>query len=131
MRLISTILVVIALSGCSSLMEYIPSFSDGNQSARIIDVRQDIESIQCGTDSAGSQVRQALRDAEWFELYSESLGPRQTDVRRLVKPLLETLGEMDTRYTQGPTPSKAYCQIKVSILRAQARRAAEAILGRF
>jgi hypothetical protein len=129
MKRLVTLLFILSLMGCASVMSFIPSFGDDNQSARITDVRLHIEQIDCDQP----QLAQALRiqsDVLWFELYSESKGARQSDVIRLVAPLQETVDDWvkRSREAQG---SKGYCEIKKRLLQAQARAAASAILGRF
>jgi hypothetical protein len=129
MKKLVALLFALSLMGCASVMSFIPSFGDDNQSARITDVRLHIEQIDCDQP----QLAQALRiqsDVLWFELYSESKGARQSDVIRLVTPLQETVDDWvkRSREAQG---SKGYCEIKKRLLQAQARAAGSAILGRF
>jgi hypothetical protein len=129
MKRLATILLVLSLTGCASVMSLIPSFWDDNQSARITDVRLHIEQIDCSQD----QLPQALRiqsDILWFELYSNSKGARQTDVVRLVTPMQESVDDWVKRSRDGQG-SKGYCEIKKKLLQAQAKSAASAILGRF
>lgn len=129
MKRLATILVVLSLTGCASIMSLVPSFWDNNQSARITDVRLHIEQIDCEQP----QLPQALKiqsDILWFELYSESKGPRQADVRRLVAPMTESVDDWVKRSREGQG-SKGYCEIKKKLLQAQAKSAASAILGRF
>jgi hypothetical protein len=45
-RLVALSLVVL-LTGCASVKSWVPSFSDPNQSARIIDVRQSVAHLDC------------------------------------------------------------------------------------
>ena len=120
---------VLLLSGCASISGIVPSFWDDNQSAKITDARLTIERIDCAANPQVmvSQLRDQLL---WFELYSESKGSRQQDVIRVVHPIRETVEDMHKRYAEGHA-SKAYCEIKVRILRSQAQTAAEAVLGRF
>ena len=46
MRLLALVLAV-ALTGCASVKDMIPSFQDPNQSAKIIDVRQSVAQLDC------------------------------------------------------------------------------------
>ena len=129
MKRITTLLCVIMLSGCSTIMSYIPSFWDDNQSARIITVRLSIDQIDCSRD----QLPQALSiqsDLRWFELYSESKGSRQSDVVRLIEPMQESVGDWVKRSKDGQG-SQGYCEIKKRLLQSQSKSAASAILGRF
>lgn len=132
MNRILAIIALLALSACStvqSIVGEIPSFWDANQSAKIIDVRQDIERIDCG-QSLLPQAQQIQRDLQWFHLYSESAGIRHQDVLRLIAPMEETANELADRAAKG-TPSAIYCKLKKDILTDQAKTAAKAVLGRF
>ena len=120
----------VLLVGCSSLGKIVPSFWDDNQSARIIDVRFNIERMDCHSDSIKSQVSTLRDNLLWFELYSESKGVRQQDVIRVVHPIRETVEDMWKRYSKSEA-STTYCEIKVRILKSQSQKAAEAVLGRF
>ena len=123
------LICAVMLSGCSTIMSYIPSFWDDNQSARIITVRLSIDQIDCSRD----QLPQALSiqsDLRWFELYSESKGSRQSDVVRLIEPMQESVGDWVKRSKDGQG-SQGYCEIKKRLLQSQSKSAASAILGRF
>jgi hypothetical protein len=121
--------LALSLTGCASVKEWIPSFSDSNQSARIVDVRQSVAQLDCKQPHA-PQVKRIKDNLEWFQLYSESKGWRQNDVLKLVKPMQETVDDFYKRSTdkQG---SDTYCEIKKKLMAAQADKAAGAILGRF
>ena len=129
MKRLATLLVILSLTGCASVMSLIPSFWDDNQSARITTVRQHIEQIDCEQPQL-PQALQIQSDILWFELYSQSKGARQADVVRLVTPMQESVDDWvkRSREAQG---SKGYCEIKKKLLQAQARAAGSAILGRF
>ena len=129
MRLLALVLVV-ALSGCASIKEMIPSFQDPNQSAKIIDVRQSVVQLDCKQPHA-PQVKLIKNNLEWFELYSTSKGERQKDVLRLIKPMQETVDDFYKRSTSEKQGSDAYCEIKKKLMTTQAERAASAVLGRF
>ena len=122
--------IVVSLTGCASIKEMIPSFSDPNQSAKIIDVRQSVVQLDCKQQHA-PQVKRIKDNLEWFELYSESKGWRQNDVLQLVKPMQETVDDFYKRSTADKQGSEAYCEIKKKVMKAQAEKAASAILGRF
>lgn len=129
MKRLLAIVVFVSLTGCSTVMSWIPSFWDDNQSARITTVRLHIEQINCEQDQL-AQALQIQSDILWFELYSQSKGTRQQDVIRLVTPMQETVDDWvkRSREAQG---SKGYCEIKKKLLQTQAKSAAAAILGRF
>lgn len=131
-RLILTLLVATSLQGCSSiatLQEKIPSFWDDNQSKKVIDIRQNVAHLDC-KQSHAPQVKVIKDDLEWFELYSESKGPRQTDVRRLIKPMQETVDDFYKRSLE-KQGSETYCEIKKKLLTTQSSSIATAVLGRF
>ena len=123
------ILSIIMLTGCSTVISWIPSFNDVNQSQKIVDVRMAVDSLDC----ARPQHPQALaiaRELRWFELYSESAGIRNQDVIRIIKPMQATVGEFVSR-TQAQDASRVYCDLKKRAMQEQAARAAGVILGRF
>lgn len=129
MKRIIALLALVTLSGCSTVQGWIPSFNDPNQSARIIDVRQAVESIDCSQPQLAQALR-VQRDLQWFHLYSESSGSRHNDVLRLIAPMEEAAKEWAERSAQAQ-PSKIYCEVKKNILREQAKSAARAVIGRF
>jgi flagellar basal body L-ring protein FlgH len=127
-RLVALSLVVL-LTGCASVKNWVPSFSDPNQSARIIDVRQSVAQLDCKQTHA-PQVKRIKDNLDWFQLYSDSKGWRQNDVLRLVKPMQETVDDFYKRSNE-KQGSETYCEIKKKVMTTQAEKAASAILGRF
>lgn len=129
MKRLIVLLAVVTLTACSTVQSWIPSFNDPNQSARIIDVRSDVERIDCSQPQL-AQALQIQRDLQWFHLYSESSGFRHNDVLRLIAPMEEAVKDWVDRSSK-EQPSKIYCEIKRNILREQAKSAARAVIGRF
>jgi flagellar basal body L-ring protein FlgH len=129
MKRIFLLLAVLSLTACSTLQNWIPSFWDPNQSARITDVRLRVEQINCDQPQL-PQALQVQTDLRWFELYSDSKGARQQDVIRIIAPMQESVSDWVKRSTDGQG-SKGYCEIKKKLLQTQAKSAASAILGRF
>jgi hypothetical protein len=127
-RLVALSLVVL-LTGCASVKSWVPSFSDPNQSARIIDVRQSVAHLDCKQPHA-PQVKRIKDNLEWFDLYSNSKGWRQNDVLKLIKPMQETVDDFYKRSTE-KQGSETYCEIKKKVMATQADKAASAVLGRF
>jgi hypothetical protein len=129
MKRILLITAVVMLSGCSTIQNWIPSFWDDNQSAKITDVRLTVDRIDCSKDQLpqATQLRDQLR---WFELYSSSKGALQKDVIKLVKPIQDTTEDWYKRSLDGQG-SVGYCNIKKKILEQQTARAAKGILGRW
>lgn len=129
MKRILLIASVVLLSGCSTLQNWIPSFWDNNQSAKITDVRLTVDRIDCSKDQLPQAVQ--LRDQlRWFELYSVSKGALQKDVIKLVKPIQDTTEDWYKRSLDGQG-SVGYCNIKKKILEQQTERAAKGIMGRW
>jgi hypothetical protein len=128
-KFLFTSMVVISLTGCASIKEMVPSFSDVNQSAKIIDVRQSVAQLNC-KEAHAPQVKLIKDNLQWFVLYSESKGWRQQDVIKLVKPIQDTVDDFYKRSIdkQG---TESYCEIKKKIMTTQTEKAASAILGRF
>lgn len=126
---IMVILCAVLLSGCATVTNWIPSFWDDNQSAKIIDVRLHVDRLDCKGDQLAqiSRIRDELR---WFELYSQSKGKLQKDVLRLVGPMQETVEDMFKRNSEGKG-SVTYCELKKKIMQQQAERAAAGVLGRY
>ena len=129
MKKFLVILSLAGLSGCSTVVGWVPSFWDDNQSAKIIDVRQKVENIDCKVPQL-AQATTILNDIQWFELYSKSKGTRQNDVLRIVAPMKETTADWAKRSAE-KEGSEAYCNLKKRSLKLQAERAASAILGRY
>jgi hypothetical protein len=128
MRLLITLLFV-GLTGCSTIVGFIPSFWDDNQSRSIVDVRLSIDSIDCSKPQL-PQAEGIASQLKWFELYSESKGRRQQDVLRIVAPMQESVADWVKRSQEG-AGSVGYCTIKKKLLQSQAKTAASAVLGRF
>ena len=129
MRKLLIVIMAMAISGCAQLQGMIPSFSDTNQSARIVDVRYHVERLNCAQPHL-PQVLLIEQDILWFQLYGESKGARQQDVLKLVKPLQDTVTDFIKR-SQDQQGTETYCAIKKKIMQTQSKRAAEAVLGRF
>ena len=121
-----TVLSVVLLTGCAQLQSWVPSFWDDNQSARIIDVRSRVESINCA-DTQRPQVDAVARELRWFEMYSQAKGTLQKDVLRVIEPMQATVKEWQDR-GEG---SKTYCELKKKLLTQQGERASKVILGRW
>jgi hypothetical protein len=129
MKRIFLVLALLSLTGCTTVQNWIPSFWDDNQSAKITDVRLTVDRIDCSKDqlTQATQLRDQLR---WFELYSVSKGALQKDVIRLIKPIQDTTEDWYKRSVDGQG-SVGYCTIKKKILEQQTARAAKGIMGRW
>jgi hypothetical protein len=129
MKILAAAVLALSLTGCATVQSWIPSFWDDNQSRAIVDVRQSVAQLDCNIDHA-PQVKRIKDHLEWFDLYSESKGARQQDVRKLIGPMKETVDDFYKRSIdkQG---TKAYCEIKKKIMILQSEKSASAVLGRF
>ena len=127
---IITLVLAVALTGCSTISSVIPSFWDPNQSARIIDVRLSVERVDCAGPQVLASVSRVRDDLEWFRLYSDSKGALQKDVIAVITPMQETAEDWYKRTQQG-SASRVYCELKKSVMTQQATRAASAVLGRW
>ena len=131
MKNLAVILLAMSISGCAALGDWLPSFWDDNQSAKIIDIRQQVQNINCDTTEDQRRGATGLAGSiQWFKLYSESKGMLQKDVLRLVEPMDQTVAEWRKRAESGEA-STGYCKIKKSVLKVQADKAATAVLGRY
>jgi hypothetical protein len=129
MKKIIILALLVMLASCATVKSWIPSFSDPNQSHRIVDVRLAIEQLDCSQPHL-PQAKTIRDHVMWFELYSHSAGWRHQDVLRVLEPIKESVADFYRR-SEDQQGSEAYCAIKKKLLRSQAQRAAEAILGRF
>jgi hypothetical protein len=131
MKNLAVILLAVSISGCATLGDWLPSFWDDNQSAKIIDIRQQVQNINCDTTEDQRRGATGLASSiQWFKLYSESKGMLQKDVLRLVEPMDQTVAEWRKRAESGEA-STGYCKIKKSVLKVQSDKAATAVLGRY
>lgn len=126
MKIISSFVLVVMLTGCASVQSWIPSFWDDNQSAYIISARLSVERINCAEPQV-PQVRILAEDLRRFQLYSEAKGSLQKDVLRVIEPMQSTVKEWQDR-GEG---AKVYCEIKKKLLTQQGDRASQVILGRW
>lgn len=129
MKFLVIAFTALSLTGCAAIQSIIPSFWDDNQSRAIIDVRQSVAQLNCEQEHA-PQVKQIKDNLEWFDLYSESKGKQQQDVRTLIGPMKETVDDFYKRSTE-KQGSKTYCEIKKKVMTLQSDKAASAVLGRF
>ena len=126
MRILTSLILVLALGGCANIQSWIPSFWDDNQSHYIVDARLGAERINCDQLQL-PQIIMLQTDLRRFELYSESKGFLQKDVMRVVEPIKKSVDE----WVQRGEGSKSYCAIKRKLLVEQTTRAAAVVLGRF
>lgn len=125
MKKVITILAVLTLSGCSSLLDYIPSRWDVNQAKVTTDLRQSTHNFNCKGDQL-AQLKVIAEQVEWFDLYAESKGTK--DVAKLTATMKGTVTEFQNR----PQPVSAlYCDLKKKLMSQQADIIAKTVQGRF
>lgn len=128
-RIFTLLVLTFLLTGCATVKGWVPSFWDDNQSYAIIDVRLQVEKLDCAKPHL-PQVQPIADKLRWFEMYSESKGWQQADVLRLTAPMKESVADFVKR-SEEKQGSETYCEIKKKLLQTQAKSAAQAILGRF
>lgn len=125
MKRLAVILMFTTLSGCSSLVDMIPSRWDVNQAKVTTDLRQATHNFDCKGDQR-AQLKVIAEQVQWFELYSESKGTK--DVAQLGKTLQATVKEFQDR---AQPVSPIYCDIKRKLMIQQADIIAKTTQGRF
>jgi hypothetical protein len=131
MKKLFIIFTVFLLQGCAGLTGLIPSFWDDNQSAKIVDIELAVTRLDC-TKPQAEQVSKIRDQLEWFKLYSQGKGSRQTDVLKLTEPMAATAEDWYKRVSaEGYKENKIYCDLKKKVMQEQSQRAAKAVLGRF
>jgi len=121
------VILAISLSGCSSLLDYIPSRWDVNQAKSITDIQQQAKRFDCKGDQL-AQINSLDQNIEWFVIYSQTKPTR--DISKLTDTLQKTVGEYKERAIKGPV-SPLYCDLKRKIIIQQTEILAGSVQGRF
>ena len=121
------LLVAIVLTGCASIMEYIPSGWDANQAKVITDIQLEVRHFDCKADLK-PQVDQLVKDVEWFDIYANTKPTR--DIAKLTGTITDTVKELQDRVNKGPV-SPLYCDLKKKIIQQQTDIIAKSVQGRF
>ena len=127
MKKIIAVCAFFALTGCASIMEYIPSSWDVNQAKSITDIQQQVKHFDCKADLK-PQVDQLAKDVEWFDIYAKTKPTR--DINKLTGTITATVSELKDRVAKGPV-SPLYCDLKKKIIQQQADIIAKSVQGRF
>jgi hypothetical protein len=127
MKKLIAVCAFFALTGCASIMEYIPSSWDVNQARSITDIQQQARHIDCKADLK-PQVDQLAKNVEWFDIYSQTKPTR--DINKLTVTIKDTVKELQERVTKGPV-SPLYCDLKKKIIQQQSEILAKSVQGRF
>jgi len=127
MKKLLIVLALIGLSGCSSILDQIPSRWDANQSLVVTDIQQAVRHIDCKTDLS-PQLNSLFLKVEWYDLYATTKGTK--DMAKLDQVVLNTIKEFQDKVAAGPV-SPLYCDLKKKILIQQADIIAQTVQGRF
>ncbi len=127
MKRLLLILALVSLTGCASIMEYIPSGWDANQAKVITDIQQQARNFDCKADLA-PQIKRLSQDVEWFDIYAKTKPTR--DIVKLTGTITDTVTELKDRVAKGPV-SPLYCDLKLKIIKQQADILAKSVQGRF
>jgi PBP1b-binding outer membrane lipoprotein LpoB len=127
MKRLIAVVAFFALTGCASIMEYIPSSWDVNQARVITDIQLQARHFDCKADLA-PQVNKLAQDVEWFDIYSQTKPTR--DINKLTGTIKDTVKELQERVAKGPV-SPLYCDLKKKIIQQQADILAKSVQGRF
>ena len=119
--------MAISLSGCSSLLDYIPSRWDVNQAKSITDIQQQAKRFDCKGDQV-AQINSLDQNIEWFVIYSQTKPTR--DISKLTDTLQKTVAEYKERAVKGSV-SPLYCDLKRKIIIQQTEILAGSVQGRF
>lgn len=127
MKRLALVLCIVALTGCSTIKEWIPVRWDANQSQSITTIQQTTRNFDCKGDVA-QQSKALAQQIQWFTIYSESKPTR--DVIGPIGHMNDTVKELVDRSSKGPV-SSVYCEIKKKIIIQQADMVAHTVQGRF
>ena len=127
MKKLLVVIAAVALTGCSSVKEWIPVRWDANQSQAITSIQQTTRNFDCKADIA-QQSKVLVQQIQWFTIYSESKPTR--DVIGPVGHMNDTVNEIAERSSKGPV-SPMYCEIKKKLMIQQADMLAHTVQGRF
>jgi len=127
MKRLIAVVAFLSLTGCASIMEYIPSGWDVNQAKVITDIQLQVRHFDCKAELA-PQVNQLAQDVEWFDIYAKTKPTR--DIAKLTGTITDTVKELQDRVKAGPV-SPMYCDLKKKIIQQQADILAKSVQGRF
>jgi hypothetical protein len=121
------LIALVALAGCSTIKDNIPSFWDPNQSKIVTDIQQSARHIDCTADLT-PQLHNLFLQVEWYDIYANTKGTH--DMALLDQVMLNTIKEFQTRAESGPI-SPLYCDMKKKVIVQQADIIATTVQGRF
>ena len=127
MKKLLVVLTFLSLTGCASIMEYIPSGWDVNQAKVITDIQLQVNHFDCKGDQV-AQVNALALNVEWFDIYAKTKPTR--DIAKLTRTMDKTIQEYQDRLKTGPV-SPLYCDLKKKIIQQQSDILAGSVQGRF
>ena len=127
MKRLLTILAFIGLTGCTSIMEMIPSRWDANQARVITDIQVQVKHFDCKGNQT-QQLGSLASNVEWFDIYAKTKPTK--DIAKLTGTITATVKEYQDRLKAGPV-SPLYCDLKVKIIKQQTDMLAGSVQGRF
>jgi hypothetical protein len=127
MKKLLVVFAFLSLSGCASILDYIPSRWDVNQAKVVTDIQQQARRFDCKGDQL-AQINELAKSIEWFDIYAKTKPTR--DILKLTGTMDKTVQEYQERLKQGPV-SPLYCDLKAKIIRQQADILAGSVQGRF
>ena len=127
MKKLLVVCALVALSGCASIMEMVPSRWDVNQAKVITDIQQQARRFDCKGDQT-AQINELAKSVEWFDIYAKTKPTR--DIAKLTGTMDKTIQEYQGRLKTGPV-SPIYCDLKAKIIKQQADILAGSVQGRF
>jgi hypothetical protein len=127
MKKLLIVCVFVALSGCASIMEKIPSRWDVNQARVITDIQLQVRHFDCKANQT-AQLNALSLNVEWFDIYAKTKPTR--DIAKLTGTMDKTIQEYQERLKIAPV-SPLYCEIKKKIIQQQADILAGSVQGRF
>jgi hypothetical protein len=130
MKRLIVVLAFLSLTGCSTVqtvVDWIPSRWDANQSSVVTDIQQATRHVDCATDLS-PQLSSLFMKVEWYDLYATTKGTK--DMAKLDQVMLTTIKEFQDRVSAGPV-SPLYCDMKKKVLVQQADIIAKTVQGRF
>lgn len=117
--------IALSMSGCSALLNEVPSFYDDNESKGVVDVWVAVKRIDCEDIFVKNHIYDADEKLEWLMTYSEGKGSND------VLEALEVFDESLDGLVQKEQISPAYCKVKKENLLGQITIITKAIVGRY
>lgn len=121
-------LMVVFLTGCTTLQNFFPSAWDDNEMMMIVELQYDIRQIQCPPDEGSWQSIQDVWETK-EKLWYYAQATRHVDVVELVRPFSASMEGLYYQAREGNL-RRPYCVNKVIILTKQADAMAEALATR-